>query len=211
MTVITFIIVGMLVGIITTAPVGPVNVMVIQKAAHEGFWPGLLVGLGAVAADLFFAGVAVFGISAVAAYVDGQSDMLQIVGGILLIGFGIQVSRLQARPTGRRLSGQGRASETVAAFLLTLTNPGTILGFAAIFGGLGAWGPQHDNTSGKLLLLAGVAMGATGWWAFVAGMVSAHKQRLSEKALHLVNQIAGYLLIGFGVLILGRLAIRFWS
>jgi len=196
--------------VVTTAPVGPVNIMVIQKSVHQGFWQGLAVGLGAVAADLFFAVVAVFGVSAIMTYIEGQAAFIQAVGGCLLIGFGLRIRYLHSSTADYVDTGSRGLSDSIAAFFMTLTNPGTILGFAAIFGGLGNWGPQHGNTPGKLFLLAGVALGATAWWAFVALVVSTHRQRFTARMLDLTNQIAAIVLVGFGVLVLGRLIYRLW-
>ncbi|ADZ71747.1 LysE family translocator [Polymorphum gilvum] len=207
-----YLLIGLAIGVITTAPVGPVNVMAIQRAFHRGFHHGFVVGLGAVAADTLYAAVAVFGISAVAHFVEGHDNAIQAVGGVLLIVFGYKVMQvhphLDTKPLGRGGSDWGAMT---GAFLMTLTNPGVVLGFVAIFGSLGEWAPDLGDHVGALFMVAGVAGGATLWWAFVAGAVSLLRDRLTDAWLDGVNRVAGLALIGFAVLIYLRLALIYFG
>lgn len=201
--------IGFFVGIITTAPVGPVNIMAIQHAVHGGFRQGVFVGLGAVVADTIFAAAAIFGISAVTNFIEGQFDLIEIVGGALLIIFGIKIWNTHPHLTRNGNPREhGFWADATAAFFMAITNPGAVLAFVAIFGGLGDYRPQTGDHFGALVMVAGVTAGATTWWVLVSASVSHFKSRIDDLWLDRANHIAGFLLVVFGALIYLKLALE---
>lgn len=210
MTFLEYALIGFFVGIITTAPVGPVNIMAIQHAVHGGFRQGVYVGLGAVIADTIYAAAAIFGVSAVTQFIEGQFDLIEIVGGALLIVFGIKIwnthPHLSEDGNGRE---RGFIGDAAAAFFMAITNPGAVLAFIAIFGGLGDFRPAPGDHFGALVMVAGVAGGATCWWMTVSATVAHFKARIDDRWLDRANHIAGFLLIAFGILIYLKLALEF--
>jgi len=206
-TFLEYVLIGYFVGILTTAPVGPVNIMAIQHAVHGGFRQGVYVGLGAVVADTIYAAAAIFGVSAVTRFVEGQFDLIEVVGGALLIVFGLKIWN-----THPHLSEDGNGwdrgfmGDATAAFFMAITNPGAVLAFIAIFGSLGDFRPAHGDHLGALVMVAGVTGGATSWWVIVSATVSHFKTRIDDQWLDRANHIAGFLLIVFGALIYLKLA-----
>lgn len=202
MTVLEYVLIGFFVGILTTAPVGPVNIMAIQHAVRSGFSHGVFVGLGAVLADSIFASAAIFGVSAITNFIEGQFRLIETVGGALLIIFGIKIwnthPHLGKDGNDREYSYLG---DSAAAFFMAITNPGAILAFVAIFGGLGDYRPPHGDNFGALVMIAGVAAGATTWWITVSATVSYFKARIDDRWLDRANHIAGFILVVFGGLI----------
>jgi len=197
-----FAVIGIVIGLITTAPVGPVNIMAIQHAAQRGFRQGLYVGLGAVIADSIYAAAAIFGVSAVTRFVEGQFDLLKTAGAVLLIVFGLKIMNTHPhldRETGGRVKGIW--GEVTAAFFMVLTNPGVVLAYVAIVGGLGHWRPQPGDHSGALAMVLGVALGASAWWAALSAVVTRFSARIDDHWLDRANHIAGYILIAFGLVI----------
>lgn len=210
MTFLEYVLIGFFVGILTTAPVGPVNIMAIQHAVRGGFRQGVFVGLGAVVADTIYAAVAIFGVSAVTNFIEGRFNLIEIIGGALLIVFGIKIwnthPHLDKDGNGRE---HGFLADAAAAFFMAITNPGAVLAFVAIFGGLGDFAPEHGNHFGALIMVAGVAGGATSWWMVVSAAVSHFKTRIDDHWLDRANHIAGAILVVFGVLIYLKLALDF--
>ncbi|WP_305984234.1 LysE family translocator [Roseibium sp. MMSF_3544] len=212
MTVLEYVLIGFFIGILTTAPVGPVNVMAIQHAVRSGFSHGVFVGLGAVVADTIFAIAAIFGVSAITNFVEGQFRLIEVVGGALLIVFGIKIwnthPHLDKDGNDREYSYLG---DSAAAFFMAITNPGAILAFIAIFGGLGDYRPAHGDHFGALMMVAGVASGATTWWVTVSATVSHFKAKIDDRWLDRANHIAGFVLVAFGALIYMSLALDGFS
>ena len=201
-----FFVTGIAIGLIVSAPVGPVNLMTIQRAFKHGFGSGFAAGIGAVLADTIYAAVAAFGISTIAHFLSGHRLVIQAVGGLLLVGFGWLTLRthphLDTATSPRADLGTGFLPSLFAAFAMTLTNPGAVLGFLAIFGSLGELTPAHDDYPGALMLVAGVAVGALTWWAGIAALVTRLRGHMNDRWLDRINLGAGGLLTLFGVIIL---------
>lgn len=197
---------GMVIGVAVAAPVGPVNVMTLQRALRYGFFPGLSAGAGSALADVLFATVAAFGITAIGTFIDDHARGIQVVGGLIVIAFGVRI--LMSHP---RLGvveeeyGTGLLSASATGFAMTITNPGAVLGFLALFGALGDWAPDPGDFVGATELVVGVAIGTLAWWTTLAALATRFRTSLDEHMLERVNWIAGGIMTGFGVVILGRL------
>ncbi|MCF3936097.1 LysE family transporter [Acuticoccus sp. M5D2P5] len=214
MTPLAYIGLGILGGVFVTAPLGPVNVMIMQRAFRYGFMVGLAAGIGASLADVAFATAAAFGISTVSEFVEGHSRLIQLIGGLLIILFGSRILWRQpgfGHPLPVETRRRSPAEVAVTTFFLTITNPATVFGFIAYFSALGEWGPDPDEIWGTVQLLVGVALGTLGWWCGLAAVVTRLRVRITESTLAKVNVIAGALLVGFGALILGRLSVTYFG
>jgi len=208
-----FVALGILGGIFVTAPVGPVNVMIMQRAFRYGFVTGVAAGLGASLADVLFATAAAFGISTISGFIEGHSRLIQLLGGVFVIAFGARILWRQpgfSKPLPQETKRSSAAAVAAAAFFLTITSPATIFGFIAYFSALGEWGPQKGDIVGTFQLLIGVAIGTVGWWCGLAGVVTRLRVRFEEGTLAKINVISGALLVGFGALILGRLSVTYF-
>jgi threonine/homoserine/homoserine lactone efflux protein len=208
MTALGYILLGFFVGFAVSMPVGAVAVMCARRAFQRGFAAGLAPGVGAALADTMFATIAAFGIAAVADDLRHYADYLQIVGGTLLIAYGWNiVAHAERLPSGPPPSKRNAAQAAGAAFLLTVTNPGAVLGFAALFTLLGDLKPESGNVFGVFALVIGVAAGALAWWTILAGLVAGLRRRMREEILVHINRGAGFALGGFGAAILLRLVL----
>jgi threonine/homoserine/homoserine lactone efflux protein len=160
---------------------------------------GFISGLGTATADAIYGCVAAFGVTAVGAFLADYQPALRLGGGLFLIylGYGI----LKARPPElASIAGGERLSRDYAsAFVLTLTNPLTIMSFAAVFAGLGI-GETGGNYRLALLMVAGVFTGSALWWLILAGIANSFRTRLDSNKLVIVNRFSGCLIIGFGIL-----------
>lgn len=90
-------------------------------------------------------------------------------------------------------------------YVLTITNPATMMGFAAIFGGVGGLVTETASYSSALTLVLAVMLGSLSWWVFVARIVSIGKTRIKEKHLRRINQVTGVIILGFGLVIAAKL------
>ncbi|WP_082735572.1 LysE family translocator [Polycladidibacter stylochi] len=205
---------GFIIGLVTSAPVGPVNVMAIRRAVNRGFIPGFLAGLGAVTADALFALAAALGVTAIAEFIKSYSLAIQLCGGLLLLFYGINTLRVHLHLSQAQNSGTSIIKGFFAAFAMTVTNPGAILGFVAIFGSLGHLAPDHKDYLAALTLVTGVIIGALLWWASISMLVSKLiRHRVNDSTLDWINRIAAIILIGFGGFLLVKVAatlLGFW-
>ncbi len=196
---------GIGVGIVFSAPVGPVNILCVQRAFRGGFFSGLADGLGAATADTFFAAIAAFGVTAVSRFVEGHSIWLQAIGGLFLVIFGLRIANAHPHLDENTPEPASLVSTTIATFGMTITNPATVLGFLALFGSLGDLAPRPGDWLGAGFFVLGVAAGAAGWWFFVSAVVAMLRDRMTDDTLFRVNRLAGGLLVVFGVAMVGRL------
>jgi len=196
---------GIGVGLLVAAPIGPVNVLCIQRAVAKGFWGGMAAGIGAMLGDGLLAAIAVFSVTAISDVMIAYSGPIQLFGGALLIIFGIGL--LFAPPSLLIAPGQkshlwdhwGIIPQT---FFLTISNPGAILGMLALIGGLGSLIGGIDTYLEALLLVVSVMGGSLLWWLGLSRLIATIRHRLTESSLKLINRIAGTLLIAFGLALL---------
>ena len=128
---------GILAGLAISAPVGPVNVLCIKRTLARGWTAGVISGLGAAAADTIYGGIAGFSISFIIGFLVREEFWIRLFGGILLIGIGILYYYRRPESLEKERRNESEKSEYVSAFLLTLTNPTTVLSFLAVLAGLG--------------------------------------------------------------------------
>ena len=128
---------GLAAGLIIAAPVGPVNVLCIQRTLEKGWKSGIVSGLGAALVDTLYGGVAGFSISLVISFLIREAAWIRLIGGILLIGVGVMYYFKPPRSLKQRKQNSSAHSDFVSAFLLTATNPTTVLSFLAVLAMLG--------------------------------------------------------------------------
>ena len=193
-----FLVRGLVLGFSIAAPVGPIGVLCIRRTLAEGRGVGFATGLGAAAADGCYGALAGFGITWVTATLVGQQMWIRLLGGLFLLYLGIRT--LLARPAheAASVSGRGLAGAFASTFVLTLTNPMTILSFVAIFAGLGL-GAGATHPTAALALVTGVVIGSAAWWLLLSGAVGSLRARVNEGVLTWVNIVSGVIITAFGV------------
>lgn len=195
---------GILLGFSIAAPVGPIGVLCIRRTLAEGRIYGLFSGLGAATADMFYGCLAGFGLTFITNILIGQQMWLRIIGGAFLCYLGVKTFLAAPVMQSSDVPAKGLAGAYFSTFLLTLSNPMTIISFTAVFAGLGVGQGGQDYTS-ALQLVAGVFMGSAAWWLLLSGVVGVFRARFNAGAFHWVNRISGTIILGFGILALTSL------
>jgi threonine/homoserine/homoserine lactone efflux protein len=190
---------GLIIGFSIAAPVGPIGILCIRRTLAEGRVPGLISGLGAASADALYGCIAGFGLTFISSFLINQQGWFRLVGGVFLLYLGMRT--FLARPPGEPSLTErtGLAGAYASTFFLTLTNPMTILAFAAIFAGLGVVSEGKGYFSAGILVL-GVFLGSTLWWVILSSGVGLFRKRVDLRALRWVNRVSGILILGFGVI-----------
>jgi threonine/homoserine/homoserine lactone efflux protein len=202
--------VGLLIGVLVSAPIGPVNVLCIHRAIERGFWGGVAAGFGAVLSDGLVASIAVLGVGTISRTIQQYRDAIQFVGGLVVIAFGIRL--IAAGPQtevdhpvgGQRPSWQDYLWDVPKTFFLSVTNPGAVLGLIAVFGGASSFvGVQ--STIDALTMVAAIMCGSLAWWGLISSLIGRIRHTFELKRLQQINQISGLLLFAFGGMLVGDL------
>jgi threonine/homoserine/homoserine lactone efflux protein len=193
---------GIGLGLAIAAPVGPIGLLCIRRSLTQGQWIGLATGLGAATADGLYGTVAGFGLTAVSALLVAQAVWLRLIGGLFLCYLGIKAILSKPPEAGTELSPQSLWTAYGSTFLLTLTNPATILSFIAIFAGLGIVDAERSWLSSAALVI-GVFLGSALWWLGLSWGVASFKRMLTPAILIWLNRLAGMAIFAFGVVALG--------
>jgi len=189
---------GLVIGFSIAAPVGPIGVLCIRRTLAQGLPFGLVSGLGAATADALYGCIAGFGLTVISNTLIHHQEWLRLLGGIFLCYLGIRT--FVALPVKEEISsgGEGLLGAFASTLFLTLTNPMTILFFAAIFAGLGVGSAGDKYASGATLVL-GVFIGSALWWLALSGGVGFLRKNFSPSRLRWVNRISGAIITAFGL------------
>lgn len=202
--------VGIFIGVLVAAPVGPVNVLCVQRAIERGFWGGVAAGIGSVLGDGLIALFAGLGVNAISGAIQYHRVGIQIVGGLALIVFGLSLYLTKPRIVPLADTHADKASlrdfawDIPKTFFLTISNPGAVLGLFAIFGGIGTF-VEVASLIDVLALVASIMGGSIAWWVFLSNFISRFRHRIDATRIAQINRISGLFLILFGSVLIGEM------
>jgi threonine/homoserine/homoserine lactone efflux protein len=193
---------GLAIGFGIAAPVGPIGILCIRRTLADGRAVGFAAGLGAATADALYGAVAAFGLTLVSSALVGQRIWLQAVGGVFLCYLGVRTwIAAPATSAAQTRRGPGLVTAWATTFALTVTNPTTILSFAAIFAGLGLGGGTGGYSSASIMVL-GVFLGSAFWWLLLSTGVGFLRASITPAHLRWVNRGAASIITIFGLVAL---------
>ncbi len=190
-----FFVKGLIIGFSIAAPLGPIGILCIQRTLHEGRTSGLISGLGAATADAVYGFIAGFGLTFISTFLVNEQVQIRLFGGLFLLYLGIKTF-FSVSQEKRTEKSSTLIKAYMTTFILTLTNPVTILFFAAVFAGLGA-GRTYLSAG---FLVAGVFSGSVLWWVILSSSASLLKSKVDLPKLKWINRGSGMIIAGFGVL-----------
>ncbi len=188
---------GLVIGFSIAAPIGPIGLLCIQRSISRGRVSGLLSGMGAATADGVYGGIAGFGVTSVSSFLVSEQFWIRLVGGAFLVLLGLRTALGVPRAASFQAGGRRLLSDYASTFALTLSNPVTIVSFAAVFTGLGLLGSTTDFGLAATLV-AGVFTGSALWWIVLSTAVGSLKGRLDQRRLLWVNRLSGFVITCFG-------------
>ena len=180
---------GVLIGILVAAPLGPVNLICIRRTLAYSTRNGFTVGLGAAVADTIFGGIAAFGLSSVVGMVNGTNGWVEIIGGIVLILVSINLWTKHPHLDEVEDTIRDRLKGALGAFVLTMLNPMTILGFIALFVALGL-SKLGQTPVNAVAITGGIFLGSSLWWFVITRCAGYMKDRLSDDHLLMINRVS---------------------
>jgi len=189
---------GLALGFAVAAAPGPIFFLCLRRTLVKGWLNGLVSGLGVATADGFYAAVAAFGISAIAAAVSGERRWLALAGGALLVILGARIvlderKLVEAPPP----DVTGVAWAYASTLGLTIANPATVISFAALAATLGVG--ISGGYGRPALVTAGVFLGSATWWCVLAAVASGLRARITPRAVRGISVASGIVIAGLGL------------
>lgn len=187
---------GVLIGLSVAAPIGPMSMLTMRRSIDRGMAAGLVSGFGIALADATYGAIAAFGLTSLSDLLIDYQRIIRVAGGIALIYIAWRILQsacipVEARPETTTNQSLGRIVGTM--YLLTLSNPTTILSFAAIFGGLGL--SLGSSNLESLVLVASVFAGSMLWWLMLCGLLTRVRHRLTPKWIMRIDIAAGCIIL----------------
>lgn len=187
---------SLLIGLSIAAPVGQIGVLAIQRTLDQGRAAGLATGLGAALADAVYGAIGAFGVTGLIHWLLGLKFWLGLLGGGFLLWLAWRIgTQPVVRSTGAHQPPGTLLRHVSGTFLLTLSNPTTILAFMAVFGALAAGSP----VSSPWVMVAGVLAGSALWWMILSAGVARLRHRFDARWQRAVNRCSSVLLAGLGI------------
>ncbi|TMD89075.1 MAG: LysE family translocator [Chloroflexi bacterium] len=189
---------GFVLGLAVAAAPGPIFFLCLRRTLVRGWLFGLVSGLGVATADGFYAAVAVFGITAITSLLTGERKALALAGGALLIVLGVRIALEKPKDLATPVAnGRHLAWAYLSTLGLTITNPATILSFAALAATLGA-GAGGGYLRPAFVVFA-VLLGSAAWWCLLAGATTGLRARITPRVIRGMGTLSGLAIAGLGL------------
>lgn len=198
---------GMILGFSIAAPVGPIGILCIRRTLQYGKLSGLVSGTGAAVADAIYAIIAAFGLTMISNFLVAGEYWFQLLGGFFMIYLGGKIFFTKLIPNRAEVAHKTLLNDFFSVFILTLTNPMTILSFFAVFAAIGLSSINAPFFDAFLLVL-GVFLGSFAWWFILSEGVALFRGKISDEFMLWVNRFAGVTIFLFGLIALLALVTR---
>lgn len=193
----TYLVKGLLVGLVFGVPAGAIGALTIQRTLSHGFWAGMLTGLGSSAADVLYACVGVFGLTVVSDFLLTYQSGISLIGGGMIILLGVFIFRGKGGGTKNTEPGGTLPMFFASSFAIAIANPATILSFLVAFASFGIGDGLTSMQAAHLIV--GILLGTGCWWGILSGITTLFRGRVTDKIYQVLNRLLGSLMALFGV------------
>lgn len=200
--ILIFILKGIIIGIVASAPMGPVGILCIRRTVKKGRLYGLVTGAGAAISDLLYALLTGYGLALISPLTEeGNVFWVKIAGSIMLAAFGVYMYRTGPRVKKRPESGTKGSllRNFVTSFFITLCNPAIIFLFLALFNMLAPFagaGDPVEMTAGYASIVGGAML----WWLGLTYVINKMSNNFGDKGVQRLNRIVGILVLFFALI-----------
>ena len=185
---------GVIIGVVASAPMGPVGVLCIQRTLNKGRAYGLVTGVGAAFSDILYALLTGYGLNLLYDVISNPSTVywMQLIVAIIMFIFGLHTFRLNPVQNTRNVSHNKSSllRNGITGFFITLSNPMIILLFVALFSPLNFVIPEMslaDQCFGYIAIFAGAML----WWFFITYVVNKLRARFDVRGILIINRVIG--------------------
>lgn len=191
---------GFAIGVIISAPMGPVGILCVQRTLEKGRRTGFFTGVGAAISDMFYCLITGFGLSFIEDFLKANQNIIQLIGSVVLVFFGIYLfksnpARNLKTPEVVRTS---RRMDILQGFLFTFSNPLIIFLIIGLFARFNFLLPELSfvqNVVGYVF----IAVGALAWWWLVSFFVDKVRSHFNLRSMWLINKITGSIIMIFAI------------
>jgi threonine/homoserine/homoserine lactone efflux protein len=204
---------GVIMGLIAAVPIGPVNLICIRRSFAFGPVNGFVSGLGAALGDGVFAAITFFGLTWIAQLIQSYDLIIELVGGALLVWFGAHtiLSPVAGKVDDGDKNEPGASTlvrAMVSTFVLTITNPATLIAFASMFASFHALVGGANSYVDAGFVVAGVVGGSAGWWLCLTSVIGIFHTRITDRTVRIINRGSGALVAIFGLAVLIHVVLK---
>lgn len=193
-----FILKGILVGFVIAAPIGPAGALCIHRTLNKGRVAGIITSLGAASVDVLYGIIAAYGLTFISDFFFQMQDWLRPFAALFLFVMGIIIFLSKPKTVKTPLTFSNSLGDFSSVFFINLANPLTIIGFVALFAGLGI-GSKHYNFSLATCLIIGIIIGSILCWLILVEIIHLFRKQISINLLKWINRAAGILIAAFGI------------
>jgi len=187
---------GFIIGVLVSAPMGPVGILCIQRTLNRGRWYGFVSGLGAALSDVIYAALTGLSIGLVHDIIETHQKPINIIGCIVLGLFGFFIIR--SNPV-KNLKNRGESKSSylrdfITSFLLTFSNALIVFLFLGLFARFTFTLPT-DSFLNIIYGLGGIALGAIVWWFLITYIVSKMRSWFNIRSILILNRVVGVIIL----------------
>ena len=194
----------MIIGVVVSAPMGPVGILCVQRTLNKDRWCGFVTGLGADLSDIIYALMTGFGMSFIMETIESPTVAfwIKVVGSVLLFLFGLFTFKSNPIERVKPVShNKGTLFHNfISGFLVTISNPLIIFLFIAMYGQMTFILP--DSPLLQIIGYLFVIVGAVGWWFLLTWLIDKVRNKFNVRGIWLINRIIGSVVMLVSVLIL---------
>lgn len=195
---------GMIIGVVVSAPMGPVGILCVQRTLNKDRWCGFVTGLGAALSDIIYALMTGFGMSFIMDTIESPTVAfwIKVVGSVLLFLFGLFTFKSNPIERVKPVShNKGTLFHNfISGFLVTISNPLIIFLLIAMYGQMTFILP--DSPLLQIIGYLFVIVGAVGWWFLLTWLIDKVRNKFNVRGIWLINRIIGSVVMLVSVLIL---------
>ena len=192
---------GLAIGILVSAPMGPIGVLCIQRTLNKGRWSGFFTGLGAALSDIVYCILTGVGMSFVIEFIERNQNILQSVGSIVLLVYGIYL--LRKNTAGNLKAPQPKKTsypkDFITGFLLTFSNPLILFLIISFFARFSFLSPDYLFYH-YIIGFIFIFLGALLWWFIITYFVNKVRSHFNVRSMWLVNRIIGIIIVLMSVI-----------
>lgn len=196
---------GIIIGVVASAPMGPVGILIIQRTLNKGRWYGFVTGIGAALSDLVYAVLTAIGLGLIRPFFESRligdftvQWLFQLLGSLLLFAFGLftyksrPTTSLPHKKNKKSLQKGTLLSNGLTGFLVTIGNPIIIFLFLALFTRFNFSTPDRVKLGVEFIC---IVVGALGWWFGLTYLINKVRTKFDQERIWALNRTIGVIVM----------------